>query len=555
MATEEVSPGTTGTALSTSPPRTSSFLRPHLIILLFVLVFMGYIRVRLADMPLERDEGEYAYAGQLILAGVPPYQLVYNSKLPGTYVAYAMILKLFGQTSRGIHLALLLINAVCLLLLYWLTKRLFGDLAALTAASSFALLSAHQAFYGLAAHATHFVLLFALIGLILLLRAEEKKTAASFFWCGLALGIAYLMKQQGVLLGVFAFGYLAWRTWPADRAARAGWMRNLGIFLLAAALPFIVTCLVLYRAGVFRAFWFWTFTYARAYVSTTSLSEGWDNFSGAFSYMLYFMPWLLALALLGLLFMLFHAPLRRRHGAFVVGLSVFSFATASVGFYFRPHYFIPWLPAVSILIAVAVISSMEMMEQMGMSRLFRVLPLVVFALAWLLAIQKNSEFFFHLSPFRASRMAYPLNPFPEAVKVADYLRAHTTSTDKIMVLGSEPEIYFEAQRKSASGYIYTYSLVEDQPYWSTMQKQMEDEIVTNKPAYLVFVNVPYSWHFRPGSPQIEQMGTWINQYLQSGFEQVGVVELADPESRYYWDDASKRHPQSRLSMQVFKRKG
>ena len=552
MATEEVSSVASGTASSAPQPRTS-FFRPHLIILLIVLVFMGAIRVRLADMPLERDEGEYAYAGQLVLEGMPPYQLVYNSKLPGTYVAYAVILKLFGQTGRGIHLALLLINAACVLLLYWLTKRLFGDLAAVIAASSFALLSAHQAFYGLAAHATHFVVLAALVGLILLLRAEERKTAACFFWCGLAFGIAYLMKQQGILLGMFAFGYLAWRTRPGDRTAQPAWLRNLAAFLIAAALPFVVTCLALYRAGVFHAFWFWTFTYARAYVSTTSFSQGWDNFTEAFSYMLYFMPWLLALALIGLLFMLFHQPLRKQM-PFVIGLFVFSFATASVGFYFRQHYFIPWLPAVSILIAVAVVSANDLVAQMGMSRLFRVMPVVVFALAWLLAIQKNSDFFFHLSPLRASRMAYSANPFAEAEKVADYLRAHTSPTDKVMVLGSEPEIYFEAHRRSASGYIYTYSLVEDQPYWATMQKQMEEEVVANNPAYLVFVNVPFSWHFQPGSPQIQQMGAWINQYLQSGFEQVGVVELADPESRYYWDDASKGHPQSKLSLQVFKRK-
>ena len=38
---------------------------PWLVILL-VLLFVGFIRVRLLDVPLERDEGEYAYAGQLI---------------------------------------------------------------------------------------------------------------------------------------------------------------------------------------------------------------------------------------------------------------------------------------------------------------------------------------------------------------------------------------------------------------------------------------------------------------------------------------------------------
>jgi len=41
--------------------------------LLAVILFTGAIRLRLLAVPLERDEGEYAYAGQLILQGVPPY--------------------------------------------------------------------------------------------------------------------------------------------------------------------------------------------------------------------------------------------------------------------------------------------------------------------------------------------------------------------------------------------------------------------------------------------------------------------------------------------------
>src|SRR5205814_80959 len=50
------------------------------------------IRIRLLGIPLERDEGEYAYAGQLILQGIPPYKLAYNMKFPGTYAAYAVIM-------------------------------------------------------------------------------------------------------------------------------------------------------------------------------------------------------------------------------------------------------------------------------------------------------------------------------------------------------------------------------------------------------------------------------------------------------------------------------
>src|SRR3954463_7208259 len=74
------------------------------------------VRVRLRDMPLERDEGEYAYAGQLILHGVPPYKEAFNMKLPGTYCAYALIMALFGQTPAGIHLGLMLVNVASIVL-------------------------------------------------------------------------------------------------------------------------------------------------------------------------------------------------------------------------------------------------------------------------------------------------------------------------------------------------------------------------------------------------------------------------------------------------------
>jgi len=39
------------------------------------------VRVRLLDVPWERDEGEYACAGQLILEHVPPYRLYLFKRL------------------------------------------------------------------------------------------------------------------------------------------------------------------------------------------------------------------------------------------------------------------------------------------------------------------------------------------------------------------------------------------------------------------------------------------------------------------------------------------
>src|SRR5438270_6715693 len=83
-----------------------------------VLALSLFVRFRLRDMPLERDEGEYAYAGQLMLQGVPPYKEAYNMKLPGTYAAYAVGMAIFGQTPSGVHVTVALVNAASIVLMF-----------------------------------------------------------------------------------------------------------------------------------------------------------------------------------------------------------------------------------------------------------------------------------------------------------------------------------------------------------------------------------------------------------------------------------------------------
>src|SRR4029453_6663724 len=92
-----------------------------------VFTLVVAIRIRLLGIPLERDEGEYAYAGQLILQGIPPYKLAYNMKFPGTYAAYALIISIFGQTISGIHLGFLLLNAATIALVFLIGRRLVNS--------------------------------------------------------------------------------------------------------------------------------------------------------------------------------------------------------------------------------------------------------------------------------------------------------------------------------------------------------------------------------------------------------------------------------------------
>src|SRR5438093_12537648 len=125
------------------------------------LVAVTWARIRLLGLPLERDEGEYAYTGQLLLQGIPPYKLAYSMKFPGTSVAYALLMSIFGDSITAIHGGLILINLLTAGLILFLGRNILGELGGSAAAAAYCVLSLMPNVLGLAAHATHFVVMFA----------------------------------------------------------------------------------------------------------------------------------------------------------------------------------------------------------------------------------------------------------------------------------------------------------------------------------------------------------------------------------------------------------
>lgn len=519
------------------------------LVLVVLLLFAG-IRWRLRSMPLERDEGEYAYSGQLILQGIPPYQLAYNMKLPGTYYAYAVVLRVFGETVAGIHLGVLLVNGITTLLVFFLARRLYGDLPAVAAAASYALLSTSEAALGLSGHATHFVVLMAVPGLWFLLTARESRGLAKVFAAGLCMGLAFLMKQPGVVFIVFGVQEILWQGWKQSLGLKRVAAR-LGVYSAGVAIPYLLTCVVLYRAGVFGKFWFWTVSYAREY--GTSLGPlaglknlilfGADRLSGGW------VVW--CFAVIGIVAVLLELRAKALL-SFEISLLFWSFLGVSVGFYYREHYFIVMFPAVSLLAAKAVKWCSEQLAQRLRVKEIIAVPAILFAAGFLLALYTQRAEFFQLNAQQVVRHQYGGNPFPEAVEFGNYIREHSAADAKIAVLGSEPEICFYAQRRSATGYIYTYPLMEEQRYASRMQQEMTDEVEAAKPEYLVGVLVAQSWLRRPGSDTA--ILSWAQKYIAENYRVVGVADIAMT-TTYRWDEQAEGYvPRSSYSMILYKRK-
>jgi hypothetical protein len=514
-----------------------------------VLLFVAAIRFRLRDMPLERDEGEYAYVGQLFLHGVAPGKLAYTMKLPGTHAAYAVLMALFGQSCAGVHLGFLVVNCATIVILFLLTRALVGELAASVAAATYAAMSLSAGTLGTAAHATHFVVLAAVGGLLVLWRATHGPRVAPYFASGFILSTSVLMKQNGLFFVLFGGLWLVWLGYRRGLAPNSSFYKAAAAFCAGAAAPFLVLLAVLWAAGTLRNYWFWSAIYSRAY---TRLNPGvaliWDI-------MMQRMPAVLRLpfraGLLGLL-----ALWCRRASWPVAGFATaflfFSLLAVLPGFHFRPHYYVLLMPVLALLVGALVQVATELLRRPRL-RLLVPVPTLVFTFCVASGIARERSLFFHETPLEASRSLYGFQPFPEARVLADYIRMHSPSGSRIAVLGSEPELYFYSHRQSATGYLYTYPLAEYQPFAARMQKQMKEEIEAAQPQFIVQVRSWTSWLGRPGSPKrIDDLCTAV---MPPGYKLIGTCDFFPDQSRviWHWQPNAAEEPTASSTLVIFER--
>jgi len=489
-----------------------------MILLGTVLILVIFIRFRLLATPLERDEGEYAYIGQQFLKGISPFANAYSMKLPGTSLMYALIMFFFGESLTAIHFCLLIVNITTAVILFFLCRRTFNSITiSAIAAASFALTSILPGVVGFAAHATHFVVLFALTGFLLFDIGEERNQPWIVLFSGLSMGLSFIMKQSGIFFIAALLAVLLVNLF-SKKYSRQKFLQYLAYIFAGFCIPLLVLVSWIAFSGNFGQFWLWTVLYSSEYNSLNNLTSGIHNFNFSFTPLLSesFLFWLFVI--FGAVSLLFIAKSNSKRFSFI--FTVFSLSSILPGMYFREHYFILLLPACSILASLGF-QSLNFLNK----KFTYYLPSIAFSLMLIITTYSNRQYFFFSSPETVIRNVYKLNPFPESLKLAQFLSANTSPEDRIQILGSEPQIYFYANRTAASGYIYMYELVEKQPYALEMQKELIADIENNKPKYIVFCNISESWLVRQYSERT--IFQWSSVYVKEHYSKVGIIDFVN----------------------------
>ena len=505
----------------------------------------AWLRAGRLDVPLERDEGEYAYAGQLILQGALPYQDLYNMKMPGIYAAYALILSLFGQTARGVHFGLLLVNLATILFVYFLAVKLFDRLAGLVSAGAFTVLSLSPTLLGMSAKAEHFVLLFSVIGLWLAISSSDMPKGRILL-SGLMMGCAFLMKQHALFH--ILFGAIV-MVLPIQKQRAGKKVERLALYCLGVLTPFLITLVIYFFSGGMKDFLFWTFQYASAYASQNSLQTGLPLLELQATNLLHSALPLWGLSLFGFLVLLFR-PLEGWKRSFVFLYFLCSFFSIFPGLVFRPHYFLLILPASALLIGVA--GSTLLLAKKG--KVVSVCLGLTLVASLLYPIVKERQILVQMDNNTFAREIYGANPFPESIPIARLIESHTYADDRIAIIGSEPQIYFYSKRRAATGFIYMYALMETHPYARSMQQRMIEEIEHHRPRIMVFVEIPTSWLKRAGS--WNDLMIWYKDYRDQYYDLIARVEiLSYSETLFLLDEFALQKPsQSPYYLQIYQRK-
>lgn len=501
--------------------------------------------------PLERDEGEFGYIAQEMLRGVPMYVSAYTQKLPGTYLFYALFLSVFGQSITAIHVGLMLTNAAIMGLVFLTLRKTHNGLAGCVGALVFGVMALSPTVFGFAAHATFFVALFAVAGLYAWLHARERERLWLYLVSGLCFGLAFLMKQPAIFFAPLFLALLAVDHLASEPRRPARFALRALVFGGAAAAPVTVTAAYYVAIGQFPLFWFWAFRLASEFSGQVGPADAVRNLVAQTLAVTSGFMLLWAVAVAGVVVTLRDGTLGKNRYVYA------TFAAASAlsvvpGFYFTNHYYVAVLPAVALLVGALgggvarawPLSGRRFAEATGVWALTGIGLIVGLA-------THEAYYFGGVSDVTSSRQIYRGNPFPESIPIGEYLKRHTTPQDRIAILGSETQILFYAQRRSASRFVNTYFLTADHPRNREMQREMMRDIERARPKYLVFVGIPTSWSFRPNSPR--DILEWTDKYRAERYDVEGIVEMTGDGSTMRWGADARAPVTSNFFVAIMRR--
>lgn len=465
-----------------------------------------------AAAPLIRDEGEYAYAAQLLRRGVAPYKHSFLQKPPMVIYTYALANLTAPKIFWAPRILAYIFTALTTILLGLIARLEFGKGFALPTMWLFTPMVLLPGLDQTIANTEMFMLLplmacFALY----ILRRHYGHGHAAWFAVGFCAVVTLAYKYTSLPLLVAlaaAWSLYEWRTQKNVRLLIQYWV--LGFFGACVAGAGVFGFFLMRDGG--RHLWECTVVFNRAYIASGNF--GWNRL-GYRLHALWASWWVL--------FLLPSVLLVKPSGRilFWLGMFVAAWLTTSASYYWQ--YYVPVMPFWALLTAVgakrlaawfsARLHCSEVQLSQGLIA-FVIFVLCMADLPWLIPAKTH----------RASGDFNPINPFPESQIVARRVAEITSPQDWVYIAGSEPQILYYAQRFSPTRFVITYPLMIPTPLARAYQQEAIRELDMRPPAVIVRARWNTSWLKQADTPP--EFVNYLDSCLAEHYERVGGYVLA-----------------------------
>jgi len=432
------------------------------IILVFILVILSFIyRLFFLYMPLDRNEGTYAYTAQRICEGELPYKDVFDNKQPFIYYIYKTAFDIFGQKPEAIRYFTNFYFLILSLFFYSFIRLFFNSFISLLTLFIFILHLNNHTLQGLNSNTEIFTLLPIIISLIFLINKEKHYENVNLFLTGFFIGIAFFIKMLVGFLILLPVLYILKFFHKKNKLKFIIWFLS-GFFLMV-----IFTILWTVKNGILNEFIKCSIICNFNYINASEI-----NFSLIFKGGIYFIKtnFILFLALLYGIYKLFIN--KKDEVAFILVISVILLYSGIIilrGFY--PHYYIIIIPFLSFLSAILINDIYLKLKRKFNKKIIISLTLIFFIFVYFFYfIKVNNVIKYIKSGY------YTMEIFYEAKVIGEIINNQKTNADKIFVYCNEPEIYFYTGTKAPTKFIYNYAEKFEKNQFLNMLENVKKEM-------------------------------------------------------------------------------
>lgn len=373
------------------------------------------------------DDGIFLTIASGILNGQIPYKDFIENKPPGIHYLLALFFAVFGKFLIVGKILLLLFNFGTALVVYLIGRKIIGEEAGLV--SSILYLFGLLLYDATLIYTEPFAAFFTSIAVLLFIIYTEKKKRILLFSSGIAIGISATFKQPGILILFSFILYYIYALFTGNRNKDLiqKILYEVAVIVAGVLIPIVYTVVYFWSAGSLSELIFYVITVqATGGYPSLGIEEFLNN--SVNNFILIPIIWILSFSFSVLILS------RRDSKTSLLKIIVFWFIISLIPTFIRqyPHYYIPALPAASILTVYGT-RELYRVRRIGIVLLFLILLLIPLYKAINEDISsgiKNKE-------------------MEKELIVSSYIESHTRPEEKILIVGCTPAFYFLSEREPA----------------------------------------------------------------------------------------------------------